>query len=65
MGLFLAFGERALPPSLSTVDLTDDGLAPLMDVDMLNGDFLLPFVTVSLQGLELAHMQSGEPFEMA
>ena len=38
-----------LPPAL---DGADDGLAAFMDVDMLDGDLLLPFTAVTVERLQ-------------
>jgi hypothetical protein len=33
-------------------DIADNGLSPFMDVDVFNGDFLLPLSAVSIQGFK-------------
>ena len=49
MGLILRFFVDPLPILLN---VSDDGLATLVYVHMLNGDFLLPFTTVSVKRLK-------------
>lgn len=49
MGLFLRFRGG---PSPRISDSADDGLPTIVDMHMLDGDFLLPFAAVTVEGLQ-------------
>jgi hypothetical protein len=49
MGLILRFFVDPLPVVLN---VSNDGLAALVHVHMLNGDLLLPFTTVTVERLK-------------
>jgi len=48
MGLILRFRCKPTP---RTLDIADDGLAPLVYVDVLDCDLLLPFAAMSVESL--------------
>ena len=57
MGLILRFLVDPLPLVLN---VSDDGLAALVHVDVLNCDLLLPFTTVTVERLKQSYVGARE-----
>ncbi len=61
MGLFLIFSRCPSP----RCDVADDGLAALMDVDMLDCDALLPFAAMVVQSFHQHRIRADELIGLA
>jgi hypothetical protein len=55
MGLILRFCSHPTP-----LNVTNNGLSPLVDVDVFDRDFLLSFAAMAVQGFKQCGVRSGK-----